>query len=110
MTWVRRGETSPVHNCDLPMREAWCTVPPPSPLASGARPDTPSGMQRLRLPDVPNGQRGDLWRCDACGRLWRVDYRPDENRGGHRAQGLEWLPASWWQRLRHRPEREGSTP
>lgn len=37
----------------------------------------------------PDGDPGDLWRCDHCGELWRVTRQ------------RRWMPATRWQRLRH---------
>ncbi len=63
--------------------------------------------------DNPNaGQRGDLWRCDACGRLWQVSYACEvchANGGVHRVGqclvGTTWRPAGAWTRFRYRRHR-----
>lgn len=47
---------------------------------------------------VPDGQVGDLWRCDDCGRLWRIGSIDSLYPLGDR----EWRPAWAWQRLMHR--------
>lgn len=99
MSWVRRTViTPPAHTCAPPMREVWVTLPgmPPGPRGE------PAGKpRRHRLPDGPDGSRGDLWRCDDCGALWCVG-EPGRPRGGYLGGGLAWIPATWWQRLRHR--------
>lgn len=43
--------------------------------------------------EIAYGEPGDLWRCDDCGTLWEVGQ-----------MGLAWLPATWWQRWRHRKD------
>jgi hypothetical protein len=83
MTWVQRAvDKPPAHTCPLPR--------------------TVRGN--------PDGQFDDLWECDDCGRLWRIGQACDacELRGhpwphsGQCRVGLEWRPASFWQRfVRH---------
>lgn len=80
MTWVRRIDDEP-HRCDAP---------------------------RGRF-NSPEGQEGDLWRCDECRTLWRIDLACDlcrrygewPHRGMH-TTGLAWTYASLWQRLIYR--------
>ena len=85
MTWVRRSaKEASTHTCSPPMHEvsysypsASLTPPPvdPPPLVSTG----------------PDGEPGDLWRCDECGKLWRVGRL-----------SWDWWPATRWQRLRYR--------
>lgn len=62
---------------------------------------------------IPDGHRGDLWRCDNCQTLWRIgescDWcdrtgRTDGRCGAHivHMPALAWRPATPWQRLIHR--------
>jgi hypothetical protein len=70
MAWVRRTPPDPPHTCK----------PPGSVHNYGGH---------------PAGSRGDLWRCDTCGTLWRIGYDRD-------ITGLTWLHATVWQRIRYR--------
>jgi hypothetical protein len=92
MTWIRR-QNPPVHVCEPPIRE-FVHAPP------GAR---------VYLAVQIDGQIGDLWRCDADGRVWRVAHACDAcdayGVGNHRGQcrvGREWRRATFWQQLRYR--------
>jgi hypothetical protein len=81
MSWVRRSNPSE-HRCAVP-----------SGSFGGA-----------------DGRRGDLWRCDECRRLWRVDtacdacfvLRTDQPHAGQHQVGLTWRFASAWERFRYR--------
>lgn len=51
----------------------------------------------------------DLWRCDECGKLWRVglacdqcDLRGDHHHRGLHVVGVAWRPATFWQRICYR--------
>lgn len=79
MTWVKRAPVAIKHRCD-----------PPSKQIAVA----PAGYTE------PDASFGDLWRCDLCGVLWQVVYRWPP-RSLHPV-GMEWKPASWWQRFRNR--------
>lgn len=115
MTWVRRTESIPAgHVCPAPTRLATMTLPTSL---------CPPGQSKvLTLPaTVVDGAYGDLWRCDECGRLWRVGADCDRcDRavrerwgscvpGRYHFVGLQWRPAYWWQRLRYR-QREPAAP
>lgn len=104
MSWVRRTGPPPTqHQCVPPMRTVTTTLPPFP---------TSGGKPFVWSEDVPAGRFGDLWRCDACGELWRVgngcdvcDPRSPSSqcgRGGYHPGSVEWRPALWWQRLIHR--------
>jgi hypothetical protein len=102
VTWVRRAAAGqPRHACTPPTREAVYTLP--------ALETSPSGQpwpEMSHTETVPDGEPGDLWRCDGCGRLWQCDWCDQYGDGGppHRgmhAMGVVWRPATWWQRLRH---------
>lgn len=74
MTWVRRQP--PRHRCTPPVLDD------PYPLARAV------------------GNIGDLWRCDACPKLWRV-ADASEGQRGRITLGTKWMPATLGQRLRH---------
>jgi len=99
MSTVRRRE-QPSHTCEPPMQEVVFRLPPPPPPPAGLQGNpqpTPHSAPLVR----PDGDVGDLWRCDDCGRLWRVGVEPPP-RGGYSPRWEVWLPAYWWQRLRYR--------
>jgi hypothetical protein len=81
VTWVQRTDRRAAHRCPVPRSGS---------LGS------------------PDGDLGDLWRCDDCRTLWRIGdgcdtcdrYGPAPHPGTH-AVGQAWRPATWWQRLRH---------
>lgn len=78
MTWVYRQ-----HTCQPPTREV---LSKPGPFIS---------FQRRG--QVPDGQVGDLWRCDDCGRLWRIG---SVDPGVFGLSDREWCRAWPWQKLR----------
>jgi hypothetical protein len=99
MTWIRRA-APPAHTCVPPMRERIVHVPSTS-LTPRVQ------VVPMKPPPEPDGAQGDLWRCDDCGRLWRIgdvcdlcdagrDWHP-----GFCSAGSVWRPARWWQRVRH---------
>jgi hypothetical protein len=103
MSWVRKTTVdTPGHTCQPPTRERFFRIP--SGFAAGTE---PIGHRDT----VPAGEWNDLWRCDDCGRLWRVgnscdycDPSPPGGRcfrGGYHAGGHAWRPATWWQRWRY---------
>ena len=63
---------------------------------------------------APEGTRDDLWRCDDCGKLWRLGsacdacetYRGTPHAGQH-SVGYGWRTATLWQRLLFDKPREG---
>lgn len=71
MTWVRTTPEMPPHRCQLP-----------------------------RFIDLPDGRRGDLWRCDDCEKLWRVVMKGPGRRDASRPVWA-WRPATLWQRWRN---------
>lgn len=86
MGWVhRRPPDETAHRCATPEKPVLVSASmagaPPTAVADWFEPD---------------GRPGDLWRCELCGRLWRI--------GGH---GTVWLPATFRQRLRYRREGRG---
>lgn len=100
--WVRRAADKPAgHECVPPMREQWIT-PPPAAIAGNYAPGWEGAPPKAhRMPDVPDGAPGDLWRC-RCGRLWTVRPRlsPDHFKGAVMGTDPMWLPAGLWRRLR----------
>jgi hypothetical protein len=53
---------------------------------------------RCRVPYrglVPDGEFGDLWRCDDCNTLWRITLSHN------------WRRALWWQRILNRGKGSG---
>lgn len=74
MTWVRQQQ--PGHEC--------------APPTTGSIPAIGAA-----------GTIGDLWRCDNCGRLWRVAAADENTRSGQQPHGRHWKPATLWQRLRY---------
>lgn len=49
----------------------------------------------------PDGHIGDLWRCDACGMLWRIDKPEPQRYMNVFPSGLpRWSEAGWWTRFR----------
>lgn len=62
MTWIVRQEKPNPHHCDCP-----------------------KGKYNL-----PQGECGDLWRCDECGKLWVHD------------DWCSWESAGWWLRRKYR--------
>jgi hypothetical protein len=91
MTWVRQASDvfDKQHECVCPVRDQGTVL----------------------TVTRPAGEFGDLWRCDDCGRLWRLGNDCDTcdpappggncRRGGHHPQGLKWRPATLFQRLTH---------
>lgn len=108
MSWVRRGDPPRVHECRLPERAVVLRPKGTFNMADG---------DVVHTDRVPDGEFGDLWRCDRCTRLWRIgnacdycDPKPPEGlrssqRGHpgvvHGSVKTAWRPATWWQRLRH---------
>jgi hypothetical protein len=95
---------SPAHICAPPMRQVTYTLP--------AMHTAESGMRVTHHATEVNGRQGDLWRCDRCGRLWRVasacdacDWYGSRPHPGMCTLGLVWRPATLWQRLRYRRRR-----
>lgn len=82
MSWVKR---TPIPASTLPHR---CQPPETERPPEG----TPTHMSWLFL--VPDGGPRSVWRCDVCCRLYRVVRGTLDGR-------LLWMPATWWQRLRH---------
>lgn len=101
MTWVHRQPRQDVHRCDWPVREVVYRFP--SMVAKG-------GTVQEHRETVPDGQRGDLWRCLDCRALWRIEMGCDGCTWNGRCRGhyvglilrLVWMPARPWQRLRYR--------
>jgi hypothetical protein len=89
--WVRRRDPSQEHQCELPTREVTYKLPK-SPL-----PGVKSNLPDTHTETVVDGAPGDVWRCDACGRLWECRVDPSDWR-----IFTGWYPAPWWLRLRYR--------
>lgn len=68
MTWVRRIEPRKLHQCTLPLRKL---------------------DEHSPEPVFADGEPGDLWRCDVCGKLWEV-------------VASSWRLAGWRERWRYR--------
>jgi hypothetical protein len=73
-----------------------------------AEPPSPTAPPAVVHSQLPDGQLGDLWRCQ-CGALWRIGDACDAcdwdgewpvHDGGH-AIGVTWRPATLWQRTRY---------
>lgn len=100
MTWLRRAAADP-HECQLPTRQAVINLPSVS--------LNPCAVAEPVTLTVIDGRPGDLWRCDDCGKAWRVGlacgicdaYGSRPHYGCHE-YGLAWRRASWWQARRHR--------
>lgn len=110
MSWVRQKSVRPLdsHQCKPPTRERALGV------AGFADAHSKDG-EPVRTDHVPNGEFGDLWRCDRCQRLWRIgnacdwcDPKPpgtlQSSQGNHPGVVHEpgktaWRRATWWQRL-----------
>jgi len=97
MTWIETPRRS-VHRCEPPMSRRKVSIPP--------WPGETGWTTGLTEP-MPDGDRGDLWRCD-CGRLWRLaeacdmcDAYGQHPHGGQHAVGNRWRPARLWQVIRH---------
>lgn len=73
MTWIKRAEIPAAHYCE-----------PPSHDRQDFRGDPTMGK-------VADGSQGDLWGCDHCGTVWKVD------------DDLHWQRASWWTQHKHHP-------
>jgi hypothetical protein len=54
----------------------------------------------------PDGQVGDLWSCDDCGRLWQI-IKPERYDNVFRESNPRWREAGWWLRFRHRNTERG---
>lgn len=73
MTWIRRAPIPPPpHKCELPRQAGF-----------------------MGIITKPDGQHGDLWRCDDCGLLWTI-------RDAFNTNGPEWRRAGWLARWRYR--------
>jgi hypothetical protein len=107
MSWVRRTEdAAPAHVCEPPMREVVYTLPAMPPPPKGWQGNEPSKPSKMRATEI-DGKQGDLWRCDDCDRLWRIGLHCTVCTRGYSHYGrcgrtVAWLPATLWQRLRHR--------
>ncbi|GAA3550655.1 hypothetical protein GCM10022419_033650 [Nonomuraea rosea] len=83
MTWVKRAE-KPAHTCKPPSLGGYTLT--------------------------PEGQHGDLWRCDDCAKLWRIGYACGLcdwlgdlwAHDGQHITGTAWRRASRWQEIRYR--------
>ena len=103
MSWVRRAANR-VHTCTPPMRDIIYTI-----SAEYCQGNQPARWTVMAV----DGAQSDLWRCDTCGALWRVgiacdwcDAHGSRPHAGLHDDGLEWRPATLWQRLRHRANKE----
>jgi hypothetical protein len=64
MTWIRRTEPTS-HTCAPPTYEPVFYI-----LSASMTPGAQGGS--VALAPAPDGNLGDLWRCDDCRRLWRI--------------------------------------
>lgn len=100
MTWLRRVADAalPEHHCDLPMRDVMVSLPRLPGLSSGVgwKPTAPSALTKVGV--RPDGTVGDLWACDGCTAVWRIE--PPERLGG-RTRGGGYSPRGYdrWVRL-----------
>ncbi len=82
--WVRRRQPDD-HRCEPPLRKVFFPAP------------GEAGKQGIGHSDhLPDGAKGDLWRC-GCGRLWEIGLRLDGGNIG--PKGTAWRRASAWSRL-----------
>ncbi|WKW85462.1 hypothetical protein SEA_REYNAULD_9 [Rhodococcus phage Reynauld] len=72
--WIKRAEIPEAHYCE-----------PPSHLRDRSCPTAQGGEK------VADGVQGDLWACDGCGTVWKVD------------DDLHWQHANWWTQRKHHP-------
>jgi hypothetical protein len=63
-------------------------------------PKPPKSAHRCELPQS-RWEPGLMWVCSDL-HLWVIRGRPSKYRNGYTVWGLEWWPASWWQRVRVR--------
>lgn len=100
MTWVKQKPTVSAHRCTPPTRERVFRVP---------------GSDIGHTEHEPDGEFGDLWRCDRCRTLWRIgnacDYCDPREPGNlrssqgrhpglvHGAVKTKWRHATWLQRF-----------
>lgn len=94
MSWIKRKdevEAVPTHPCEPPLLQT-----------------------NMVGYDIPDGEIGDLWRCDECGELWRVGDACDDcdrrgvtsgrcaGHGGYHGRCGQWRPATRRQRRKYR--------
>ena len=80
MGWVRKTEPPPVHECSPPVRES-------------ARRNHDDRMVDYW---APLGNKGDLWRCDDCQKLWQIVQWINDG-----DDYLGWQSASFWNRWKY---------
>lgn len=62
-------------------------------------------QHQCALPEISEGARGDMWRCDDCGRTWRISKACNICDSGHRHHngqcqvGSRWRHATLMQRF-----------
>lgn len=82
MGWVRKTEPPPVHECSPPVEE---------------RVRLNHNGYSVEYLSPQGANRGDLWRCDDCQKLWQVIEWNVSNGDNY----LDWEPASFWNRWKY---------
>lgn len=94
MGWVKRTVQPAQHMCCPPMHRTVREV------------RTPEGVKHnLASGPKPDGNMGDLWKCDKCGVVWKIgiDFAPYvPNSGGYRPRSVQWIRAGWWTQRKYR--------
>lgn len=78
------------HTCPVPMQAQWVTVPAAPPPPQGWQGNPPSRPTRSRIPDVPDGQLGDVWQCATCSQHWQLVHEPNIYQYGYSPSYDEW--------------------
>lgn len=101
MTWIKRKARARA-------AASGCACSPPTTVAGRNIVTIRTGGRFLAFPPRPDGDLGDLWRCDACGTVWKITIAGYSNHGGYAARAKHWTRAGWLTQLRHgrRPETE----
>lgn len=81
MSWVRKTDPPPMHECNPPVEEK-------------IRLNHDSRSIEYLSPEGAN--KDDLWRCDDCQRLWQVVQWINDG-----DPYLGWQPASFWNRWKY---------
>lgn len=86
MGWVRKTPKIKTHKCDLPLKEVTFK-------ANSVLPETKY--------TVPDGEVGDLWRCDECQKLWIIGV--SFSRDTRSSLATSWQPAGLWDSIKYWP-------
>lgn len=106
MSWIVQAPAVSAHRCAPPMRDVMARPPRgPAEMPPGkTREDYPE-PRSFKVGERPDGQVGDLWRCDDCGTLWRI-IKPEPRRyvNVFPSPWPRWREAGLWLRFRHRSQ------